>query len=76
MERQIYKQIHRYELQRAAITRSDVTMAALRISLAGMVTEQIDRVVAVQLIKRTSLLEVSDYQTTEIRRSLPVDVAD
>lgn len=54
----------------------DVTMAALRTGLAGMVTEQTDRVVAVQLIKRTSLLEVSDYQTTEIRRSLPVDVPD
>lgn len=33
-------------------------MAALRTGLAGMVTEQTDRVVAVQLIKRTSLLEV------------------
>lgn len=34
----------------------DVTMAALRTGLAGIVTEQTDRVVAVQLIKRTSQL--------------------
>jgi hypothetical protein len=76
MEQQIYKLIHRYELQHAVIMRSDITMAAVRTGLVGMVAEQIDRVVAVQVIKRTSLLGVSDYQTTEIQCSLPVDVSN